>query len=266
MNRQDYIVVTALFFLMIFIWLRDMTWLSTADDTLPILVSLLLFIWLGTPWKLFDDPPPLSKTKISVATALMILGIALNVTFLLAAGWTYLLWIWLQGKSKKERLPAIQKLLLLPLMSFPWIAIDAAQLGWWFRLSGAWVTAKVFIAAGYDVLQKGVNLIIDQLPISVEVACAGLNTLQSMLIAGTVANFIILGNSRRYWWNIPVLFALSWVANTLRIIVLCLVALWMGADFAVGVFHTWGGLLILVIMFALSWLILSLQEPKKVEE
>ena len=151
---------------------------------------------------------------------------------------------------------------MLPLISFPWITLDADRIGWLFRLSGAQVTAFAFQLFGYDVHQEGTNIIIDKLPISVEAACSGLNTLQSMLIAGTVVNFVLLGETRRYWWNFLLIIFIAWVANTMRIIMLTIAALKEGPAFALGPFHLWGGWAILLVMFLLCWWLMSLPEQK----
>ena len=34
-----------------FIWARDSSWTSSTLDTLPIVLALPLFFWLGGPWK-----------------------------------------------------------------------------------------------------------------------------------------------------------------------------------------------------------------------
>lgn len=266
MKRSDYVVVAILFLLAIFIWLKETHWVSSSDDTLPILVAIPLFIWLGMPWVFRSEPPPMSSRGIVLSAIFFLVGIALNLTILLSIGWTLFLWTWLYSRTPEESHSTIKKLLVLALMAFPWISLDAQTLGWWFRLSGAWVTAQFFTLAGYAVQQEGTNLTINNLPISVEVACAGLNTLQSMLIAGTFVAFIILGKTDRYWWNLPLLFFLSWLANTVRIIALCIAALAISPEFAVGTFHTWGGWAILLLMFSLCWLIFSLQEPKNTAE
>ena len=259
---MDIFIILGLLLLAAGIWLRDTSWMSSADDTLPILIALPLFFWLGMPWKFRKNSLPFDfKWKI-IAIILFVAGVALNLTLLLALGWTALLWAWLSVRLEPEAKSSVIKLLVLPIMAFPWIAMDADRLGWWFRISGAWTTADVFSMLGYNVKQEGTQLLINNLPVSVEVACAGLNTLQSMIIAGTAADYIILGNSPRYWWNIPMLFGMAWVANTVRIIVLCIFALAVSPEFAMSSFHTWGGWLVIFLMFSFCWFILSLQETK----
>jgi exosortase/archaeosortase family protein len=262
MTKTDFLVLGALILLALFIWCRDLSWISAADDSLPILVAIPLFIWLGMPWEFRTDPLPISNIWI-LGMIFFITGIGLNFTFFLALGWTIILWAWLSSRIEPKFHNSLKKLMILPLMAFPWVTLDAERVGWWFRLSGAWATAQVFSHTGFQVVQEGTSMTINKLPISVEVACSGLNTLQSILIAGSVANYIILGDSIRYWMNIPMLIAISWLANTLRIIFLSIVALAISPQFAMSSFHIWGGWVILIVMFALCWLILTLQQPNK---
>jgi exosortase/archaeosortase family protein len=226
MNTKDYGVLVALGLLAVFVWFRDTAWMSAAEDTLPILVGIPLFYWLGKPWQFIEGKPLEIPTGALVGTAIFFLiGIVAESTFLFALGWTLLVWAWLKQRTPQDKHSSIKKLLMLPLMSFPWVTLDMQQLGWWFRISGAWVTASFFSLLGYDVKYEGTAISIDQLPINVEAACAGLNTLQSMLIAGTVMAYVILGQTNRYWFNIALIVAVAWIANTSRIILLSAVAL-----------------------------------------
>jgi exosortase len=265
MKLSDVVIIFVLALLAAFVWLRDTTWMSSSDDTLPILVALPIFVWLGWPWRFLEHSGPIPKLPIAIAAILFVLGIGGNLTILLAIGWTLLLWTWLAARTDPADHSKIKKLLILPFMAFPWVTLDAGPLGWWFRLSGAHVTAALYSLLGFNVIQEGTHILINSLPVSVEAACAGLNTLQSMLIAGSVVAFIFLGNSNRYWWNLPLLVVMAWVANTLRILVLVAAALIVSPEFALGAFHTWGGWLVLMVMFVCCWLIFSVQEPEPSE-
>lgn len=262
MKIYDVAYLGILTILAFFIWFRDTAWISSADDTLPILVSLPLFVWLGMPWKLRKDDPHLSVKSLSVAVIIFLAGIAIDMTLLLAVGWTLLLWTWLSVRVSEKKRVDLSKLLVLPLMAFPWITLDASRIGWWFRLSGAWCTAKTFSLLGFEVTYWGTNVNVNNLPISIEAACSGLNTLQSLLIAGVVIAYLLLRETSLFWWNLPVLFAMAWIANTVRIMVLTASALFVSPAFALGAFHTIGGWLILLFMFSVCWMIFSLQQPK----
>lgn len=258
MKKNDYWIAVGLAALALFIWLRDTSWMTSSDDTLPIVVALPLFVWLVAPWKWSGWPPVYSEKMLVCAVLLLVAGIGLNITFLLALGWVILLMTWLSARLQKETLADVYKLLILPLMSFPWISLDLNRVGWWFRLSGAWIAEFVFASMGYSVVREGTLLDINGVPISIEVACAGLNTLQSMLIAGCIIAFILLKDTWRYWLSIPIIIMVAWAANTLRIIFICLLALLISPAFVMGSFHIWGGWGVLMLMFALCWLVLSL--------
>ena len=261
--KENWPYALGLFLYAAFIWFRDTVWISTSDDTLPILVAIPLFFWIGSPWDFRDTPLPYSRKLFIAAVLLFLSGIALNLTFLLTVSWCLLLWNWISSHVTEGMLSDAKKLMILPLMAFPWIALDANRLGWWFRLSGAWATEHFFSILGADVTREGTLLVVNQVPISVEVACAGLNTLQSMLIAGSAVCYLILGNTNRYWFNIPLLFGMAWLANTLRIILITAAAVWISTKFAKGNFHVLGGWMVILFMFALCWLIFSLQEPSR---
>lgn len=262
MTGRDFGFLGALLALAVFIWVRDLTWASAAGDALPILAALPLFYWLGKPWKFESSPKQIPTAPIALAAAGLVLGIVTNVTILFALSWTLLLWAWLRSRLDVAALPVVKKLLVLPLLAFPWITLDCQWIGWYFRLSAAWVVTHLFGLMGFGVVQDGTNLTVQGMKISVEAACSGMNTLQSMLIAGTTLAFIFLGKQRHFWWNIPVLFALSWVANTVRIITLVVAALTVSPEFSQGMFHTWGSWLVLVLMFLLCWGLFALQRQR----
>lgn len=261
-NTKDWAYFTLLALLAAFIWLRDMAWMTTTDDTLPILVALPLFFWLEWPWKYTGKDFGLSSPHLFGGVFVLALGTMLGLTLLLAVGWTCLLWAWIQVRVTEVYRKRLLKLLILPLMAFPWIALDASQLGWWFRLTGAWATGSFFSVLGFDVMQEGTHIIVNQMPIHVDVSCAGLNALQSMLIAGTVLAYLMVGDRPIYWWNILFLVAMAWLANTLRIVMLASVAIGISRDFAMGPFHEMGGWLVLVLMFLVCWSIFSLQQKR----
>lgn len=264
MTNRDWLALSILLGLGAFIWGRDTSWLASAADVLPILVALPAFAWLAfgvrkTPGDTSAVESELPARKLAIGAGLFLGGVIANSTFILSLSWVALLWVWLETHWPTSKSPLLKPLLVLPLLAFPWMTLDFQQVGWWFRLSAAAATARLFAALGYDVLREGTQLHLRGYPISVEAACSGLHTLQSMLIAGAVLAFIYLGETRRYWGNLLLLVPLAWLANTTRIVVLCIATLWRGPQFSMGAFHEWGGLLVLFIMFCLSWAIFAAQ-------
>jgi exosortase/archaeosortase family protein len=143
------------------------------------------------------------------------------------------------------------RLMLWAMLAVPWLAADAAAVGWFFRWTGAWFAGVVFQGLGFEVVRQGTWLRVEDQPLAVDAACAGLDTLQATLVAGLwLAESL---RTKRAWvWGVLLLPLLAWFANALRICLLGAVALSEGYDAATGWFHTWGGLGVLLAVFVLA--------------
>ena len=255
MKWRDQLWLRVLLAVAAFIWLRDRTWLSSPDEVLPLLAAPAVFLWLGAPWRGWrKDDASLNTGLLTAATGIFFFGLALDVTFLLALGWTLAVWSWLGGKIAAQKSGELRRLLIFLLLAFPWLALDLPSLGWWFRLSAAWSAQHFFQMLGLAVTRDGTQVVVQNFPVEVTAACAGLKALQAMVVAGGVMAFVQLGRSRFYWPAIAVLPLVAWLANTLRVVMLSTVALTFGADAANGWFHEWGGWLVLISMFVLCGL------------
>ena len=258
MKFKDWLWLVALAAFAALIWGRDRSWVGNAPEVLPILGALPVFLWLGAPWRFTAAPFAINMTTLAVAVILFVLGTVCNLTLLLALGWALAVWSWLQLRLEPGDRQRVFRLLALLVMAFPWVTLDAGQVGWWFRLSAAWVTEQFYTLLGLVVTRDGTFLKVQGLPVSVEAACSGLKALQAMLIAGTMLAYIQLGRNRLYWWSLPLLILLAWVANTARVLMLTAAALTFGTEFAEGWFHAWGGWFVLMVMFTLCWLSFAL--------
>ena len=258
MKLKDWLWLAALTAFAALIWGRDRSWVGNASEVLPILGALPVFVWLGAPWRFTASPFALHLPTLAAAVGLFVLGTLFNLTLLLALGWALAVWSWLQLRVEPADRQRVFRLLALLVMAFPWVTLDAGEVGWWFRLSAAWVTEQFYTLLGLVVSREGTFLKVQGLPVSVEAACSGLKALQAMLIAGTMLAYIQLGRNRLYWWSLPLLILLAWVANTARVLMLTAAALTFGTDFAEGWFHAWGGWFVLMVMFTLCWLSFAL--------
>jgi exosortase len=251
---EDYVWVAGLALLAVFIWVRDRNWLGSASEVVPILAVLPLFVWLGMPWRLGVERREWGWSWLGWAGGGLLLGVVAEVTLLLALAWVAALWAWLGARVVPEARNGVARLLVLPVMGFPWVILDGGWLGWWFRLSAAWVAEQVFGVVGLAVAREGTQLVVQGLPVAVDASCSGLRVLQAMLIAGWVLVYLELRGARGYWWALPGLVVAAWLANVLRVLTLCVAALTFGSEFARGWFHAWGGWFVLVLMFGLCWL------------
>jgi exosortase/archaeosortase family protein len=256
MKRPDFLWLGTLLIAAALIWLEDRAWLPEASETLPVLIALPLFVWLGAPWRLRSAPFQLPGRTLAGAGMLLALGCLLNSTFLLAAAWTLALWSWLRTRVISEG-AGLGHLVLLPLMAFPWLRLDFAPIGWWFRVSAAWVADHLYGALGFAVMRQGTALLVHGLPVEVAAACSGMNALQTLLIAGLVLAWLELRGSRWFWLALATLPALAWIANVLRICSTVAFALSWGAGSTGGWLHAAGGWMVLMLVFLGWWLILG---------
>lgn len=269
----DVAALAALAGLALFIWLRDVSWLGvgvpvtpgapTLADSIPLFAALPLFWLLGRPWRLQPPARPGSSGALAGAAACLALGIPTGLTLLLAMGWTFLLWWWLAPRLGDDQVVRVRRLLILPLMAFPWVTLDGQGIGNFFRLSGAMTTAWFYELLGHPVTREGTSVFIDRQEISVEAACAGLNTLQSLLVMGTLAAALTLGRHRRFWLCLPLLVLAAWVGNTGRIIGISAIALGFGPDAAKGWAHDWGGWAVLMATFLACVAVFEMMRPRR---
>jgi exosortase len=229
------------------IWRQGFNAAETPADTLPLLAAFPLYLWLTLPRKWRKEPATRPPVTAWVGLGLLVLGALADWSLLLALGWVAMLDAF-QGHFV-EKMP--RRFLVLPLLGFPWVTQNLASVGWVFRYTGAAAVQAAFTAMGVEVHREGTLLLIRNLPLSVEPACAGLNVLQSMLIVGCLMVCMRVPAGKFFWLCIAALVPLAWIANTARIFMLGCAGLVCGADFARGWFHQWGGWLVLCLMFLL---------------
>jgi exosortase/archaeosortase family protein len=257
LTRTDGAMLGALAALAGFIWARDLRWWAASDDTLPILAALPLFYWLGRPWVGKVCAATLLASRPAVLAAVLFpLGIVADSGLILAAGWTALLWSWLAARFEESPGSSRRKLLVLPILSFPWLITDFETVAWWFRLSGAVITEKLLLLFNVPILREGTQLWCNHLAISVEPACSGVNGLQSMLVVGSALLYLKLRASHLFWWNLPLLAGAAWLAHVFRITTAALCGVVLSPEVAVrwvGPIHAFTGWLGLVAGFAVCY-------------
>ncbi|MHB8522063.1 MAG: archaeosortase/exosortase family protein [Limisphaerales bacterium] len=262
MRKSDFGMAGFLTLLAAFIWLRDLRWFDAAEDTLPILAGLPLFGWLARPWIFSGGPWRLAPGGVVMGACLFPMGAVLDSTLLLTASWIAFLWSWISVRFDHNG-NDLTKLLVLPLVSFPWIANDFGGIGWWFRLSGAAAAQQLLAGWPCEVVRHGTFLFVDGLGLSVEPACSGLNGLEAMIIAGTVVAYLKLKRTGWFWWSFPALAAAAWLANVMRITFTALCVTVCPGDRVpgwLGPLHLAAGWLALCVMFAICWLMFSVAE------
>jgi exosortase len=247
MKPKSLLPLAGLVILAAFIWLRGRLAADGAADTLPLLAAFPLYLWLARPWKWSRQPPVHLPWTAFAGLALTLAGILGDSTLLLSAGWIAFLDAF--QTAFLEKVP--RRFLILPFLGFPWLTQNLESLGWLFRYTGAGAVQGLFTLLGMTVHREGTLLLIGNLPLSIEPACAGLNVLQSMLIVGCLLICSRVPAGWRFWLALASLVPLAWIANTSRIFMLGCAGLLLGPDFARGWFHNCGGWLVLCFMFIL---------------
>lgn len=244
----------------VMIWCRDGSWLSSMADTLPLLAGLPLAWWLGGPW-ISRQPSVSVRMNLAACAA----GVAFAVGWmiptltLMAVAWTVMAWCWGAAFHRPE--VRRWRVVFLAVLAFPWLVVEWQQAGWWFRLSSSAVAELFFRLLQMPVVREGTRLSVMGVPIQVEVACAGWNLLQLTLLAGLVLGIREIASNRRFCIFLALLPALSWVANTVRILVLTGVALSFDVAAADGAIHGITGLLVIAVVIGLARLLCALLEP-----
>lgn len=263
MKKQDALFLGALGALAAFVWLRDRRWWDDLGDSLPILVALPLFVGLRAPWAFRPAPWRLAPAPAFVAAALFPLGIVVDSGLVLALAWTALLGSWIYARVVESPAAATAKLLVLPVLAFPWLITDLERVAWWFRLSGAASAGAIMEFSGFSVVREGTLLWVNGFAVSVEPACSGVNGLQSILVAGAAVAWFKLRHTSLFWFNLPVLVGAAWGANLLRI----LAATWAGALLEpavaarwVGPLHSFAGWLALCAVFVGCYALFTVEE------
>jgi len=252
MKKLDYAWIGGLVLAGIYIWARNQAWASSADETLPILAGLALFVWLPWPWNWAETRHGARRVPCVAGLAVGLLGLLLDSTLLLAIAWTCLLWSWISVRMVSEQREPLRKLMVLPLLSFPWMVNDFSRLSWYFRLSAAAATEKLLGWTHFHVLRQGTFLTVNGFALSVEPACSGLNGLQTMLTAGAALAYLRLKRSNLFWPALLLLPLAAWIANLMRVLFASVLGASLSPQMAqlwVGPLHLVAGWIAIAIMF-----------------
>ncbi|MBS0656944.1 MAG: exosortase/archaeosortase family protein [Verrucomicrobia bacterium] len=230
-------------------------------DLLRAVAGLLLFHRFGGPWGGALEPATHRRWE-GLSATLIAAQLALGAGSLGALGLAAAAWSWLRRRRSPEARNRAARLLPLLVLAMPWVAHETTELGWWFRLSGAWVTEQAFAAFGLAVTREGTLLNVEGTPISVEAACSGLQTLPAILLAGALLLALRVRTRRGLLLGLCMLPLLAWVANTVRIGVLSGLALSLGERTPTGTAHELIGLVVIAgVVGAVAALPLPRRQP-----
>ena len=178
----------------------------------------------------------------SLAVVSAVFAMAFDSAMMLVLIWTCFLAHWL-SRNEPEMRTRWRELILLPVFGVPWLAGQDSAIGWYFRLSAAYVVECVFSVTGAEIKRSGTQLWIDGAGIDVEAACSGLGILQLLMIAGTVAMSLSSAAKLSSFTKLLLIFSTAWCSNTLRVLLISTMAVVVSSESADSWMHDGAGLL-----------------------
>lgn len=221
------------------------------SEQLPIALGLSLVYLLGRPWNL--KASQISWSRLLPAALLTLFAIASANTLFNTLALTYWFILWRGSCLTDETRTRTAPLIVLFALSFPWVQRDLDFVGWWFRYSAASCSATIWSLFGFETYQQGTNVLIGPIALFVEPVCSGLNTLQALLMAGTIAAYSLFGNASRFWYNLLIIPFAAWTANFLRVLLLTALALATSPTEMSETTHTLVGMSTILLCYLLAY-------------
>ncbi|RZL03511.1 MAG: exosortase B [Rubrivivax sp.] len=222
-------------------------------------VMLALTLWLG--WQRWPKVMALPDRRAAVAgTILLTFGILLYVvghsqdllSFEAASQIPVLAGLFLFYKGgaglKTMWFPLFFLLFLIPL---PGSIVDAATAP--LKAGVSYVAEWALHSAGYPIGRSGVTLTIGQYQLLVADACAGINSIFALEAIGVF--YLSMAAHTNRWRNIALatlIIPISFVSNTLRVMILVLVTYYFGDEAGQGFVHGFAGILLFMVATMLT--------------
>lgn len=198
-------------------------------------------VYLLSRVQLRAQPMAWATWPTCVGALLMTGGAVVQSWLTISVGWSLLTYASVRRFLDEPAVSQVRPWWPVLLMVVPWVWADGWWLGYSIRTTGS-VAAEWLLGLAFDdVSRSGTTVHVAGVSLSVEAACAGLNTLQAFLLVGLAGAALSFG---RFWTTcaaIPVAFAMAWIANTARVVVLGAIAATVGPDWATGSTHDFLG-------------------------
>ncbi len=185
--------------------------------------------------------------------------LSIEVAALLAVGLALAYGRYGMAALRRIWFPLVYLLFLIPLPNWLVDRVTAP-----LKALVSWSAEHLLAGAGYNIVRMGVTLFIDQYQLLVEDACAGLNSLISLVAVSLFYIYLMHNASWRH-----ALFLMLWIvpvaifANIVRVIILVLVTHYFGDAAAQGFLHATAGILMFMLallgIFALDRLFTALR-------
>lgn len=148
--------------------------------------------------------------------------------------------------GKRARFALIFLMLTAPL---PTSVLDQVAMG--LQHASATTSYVLFRLLGVPVLSKGVNLSLPGVDIEIAKECSGIRSSISLLLTSSLAGYLFLRTGMTRFWLIVLTLPVTILKNSVRIVTLSYLGIYVSRDFFLGSLHRKGG-----VVFAILGLIL----------
>lgn len=210
--------------------------------------ALFIFFIASDKSNMGDGAYPVRKNLYCVVSPILLAALVLGHEFLQYLILSYLGTVGICHQFQMNKL-ARSSIFLILFFSFPWIEIGILDISWNFRYSSAYVVEKVFGGLGFAVIRDGTRLSVEHSIIDIAEACAGVNSLNLMLMTGAFVCRKLFSQSYITFLVLILLFVLAWFSNTLRIHIITVFVLTFGVEFSSGPIHDLIGLMCVGLVF-----------------
>lgn len=270
-TKRHLLFASAILVSIVIFWspIKALTALSIRDDLyshIPFMPVLIGCFFYAKRKAIFPHVGYSVRTGISVVAigavlslACLALGISLARNDALCLLTISLLLVWTgvfvlfygAGTLERASFPLLLALFMIPLPNF----LNEAMVGA-LRRSSADVVYPVLRVLGLPVLREGYVFHFPQMSIRIAEACSGLHSFIGLLITSIIAGNLLL--TKRWTRTVAIvsMVPLAIVKNALRIVILSLIAVFMGEKIFVSNFHRLVGFSIVALF--LLWAIIAL--------
>lgn len=230
-------------------------WYADPDYSHGFLIPLLsgYFLWERRE-KLFSlsvAPRPLGACLLGLGLLILIVGSVgaelymQRVSFLVVIAGLVLLVL------GKEFLRAVAFPIAFLLFMVPLPAIVMNAVAFPLQLFAAKVATFSLFSLGIPVLRQGNVIVLAETTLEIAEACSGIRSLQALLALGTVYAYFTQRDRWKQWLLVLLSIPIAIAANAFRVSGTGVLANLWGIEAAEGFYHSFSGLLIFVVAFAL---------------
>lgn len=245
------------------------TWNTDEQRHGPIVLAMSLWL-MGRNWAameraaLQDCPSAAGWPLLVVGLLCYVVGRSEQVLILEIGSAVPVLWgiVLLQRGPAAARAQWFALLFMVFMVPLPGPLVDQVTMP--MKLAVSYVAEQVLFALGYPIARSGVMLSVGQYKLLVADACAGLHTLFTLEALGLLyLNLVRHDSAVRNVALALIIVPISFTANVIRVMVLCLITYHFGDAAGQGFLHGFAGLVLflsalLLIMAAdrlLQWMV-----------